>query len=280
MRLSFRVAGRPAPQGSHEIGANGHLMHSSKYLANWRQEVNRACREAYLAAGLTGADMPLIAYPRPVTLWIVHVVQDDQCGAEGSGEPTGKPDLDKLARATIDGLGEARAFKDDSQVVTLLTTKRRRFHPSERPGAVITITDEIETGESNEMATFTPNGRYRLVLEEIGTDEAGDKTWETVVEATDTPERLLAAWLPAIGMTLGDSRASDFLPAPVTEAASAEATKPTRKPRKAAAPPANVQETAPSAAPEPVPAAPVAAAPVAAPAPQETPQRVNPFARG
>lgn len=284
MRLGFRVTGRPAPQGSHELGANGYVMHSSKYLANWRAEVNRACREAYVEAGLTGADMPLIAYPRPVTLAIVHIVQDDQCGAEGTGEPTGTPDLDKLARATIDGLGEARAFKNDSQVVTLVTTKRRPCHPNERPGAVITITDEFEQGETTTVA-FTPNGRFRLVLEEIGTNEDGDRTWETVVEASDTAERLLANWLPAIAGTLGDQ------PAPVTAPSTAadEPAKP-RRGRKAAPPPV-VVETPPAAAPvapvPPVPAPPVEQAAPAVPEPQAPaqpaeapPARVNPFARG
>lgn len=272
MRLSFRVTGRPAPQGSHEVGANGYVMHSSKYLTAWRTEVNRACREAYLAAGLTGDDMPLIDYPWPVHVFIVHVVEAEQCRAEGTDEPSGSPDLDKLARATIDGLGEARAFKNDSQVTTLVTSKRRPCHPDERAGAVITITDEIEQGE-NMTSNFTPSGRYRLVLEEIGTDQSGDRTWETVVEASGTPDTLLGAFLPAIASTLGAS--PDQPTAPGEPEA---APKTTRKPRKSTPPP-NVQETAPVAAPEPVPAAPVAQAAPAAAAPQEAPQRVNPFAR-
>lgn len=136
MQLYVRVYGRPAPQGSHETGANGRLLDSSKYLAKWREQVNFSTRRAYLDAGLGKADMPLIA-AGPVFLVIAHYVTEDQCRAAGTDEPTGRPDVDKLLRATIDGLGEARAFTEDRQVVSVTTSKSRRSEP----GAEIIISD-------------------------------------------------------------------------------------------------------------------------------------------
>lgn len=140
--LIVRVLGRPAPQGSHEIGANNRIMHSSNYLTAWRENVNRATREAYVESGLTRADMPLIPNPRPAFLQIAHFLQDDQGRAAGTLDVTGVPDLDKLVRATIDGLGAARVFANDSQVVFLVTAKMR-IPPGGHPGAYIVISDKM-----------------------------------------------------------------------------------------------------------------------------------------
>jgi Holliday junction resolvase RusA-like endonuclease len=38
-------------------------------------------------------------------------------------EPTVKPDLDKLVRAVLDGITDARAWNDDSQVIAVWATK-------------------------------------------------------------------------------------------------------------------------------------------------------------
>lgn len=139
--LAVRVVGRPAPQGSHEEGAHGHLLHSSKYLQAWRAAVDRQTRETYVRLGLTRADMPLIPNPLPVWLSILHVVLDEQCRAVGTDEPTGVPDVDKLLRATIDGLGAARVFANDSQVKDVRTGKRRVVG-HEPAGAEIIINNE------------------------------------------------------------------------------------------------------------------------------------------
>lgn len=137
MRLTVWVPGRPAPQGSHEVGQHGRVMHSSHYLSAWRLAVNRAVREEYLARGLTRENMPLIPNPQGVSLWIGHCMLLEQCRAEGTDLPTGVPDLDKLVRATIDGLGVARVFANDSQVTFLAAWKIR--HPLGQSGAMITI---------------------------------------------------------------------------------------------------------------------------------------------
>lgn len=205
--LTVRVVGRPAPQGSHEVGANGHVMHSSRYLEGWRMAVNRSVRQAYLLRGMTGADMPFIPGPRPVYVHITHFVLDEQCRAEGTDDPTGAPDLDKLVRATIDGLGEARVFHNDSQVVAISATKER-VTDGAPPGALVIITDHPENdrhkqGEREHM-TYEATGDYRLVLQRVSADdETGERKWETLVEVTDSAESLTETWLPAAQRRLG-----------------------------------------------------------------------------
>lgn len=274
-RLEVRVIGRPAPQGSHDVGEHGYVMHSSKYLKAWRHAVNRDTRKAYVAAGLTGDDMPLIPYPESVVLWIEHVVLDEQCAAAGTVAPTGSPDVDKLTRATIDGLGEARAFTNDSQVVLVTASKRRR-NRGEDVGALIKIETLDASKGDQTVGTFTPTGEYRVVLEKIVIDGDGDRTWDTVIEVTDLPENIASTWLPALAARLGGEPAVD---------AASESPKPqTKRPRKTT--PAAAQ--APAQAPEaPAPAPTVPEQPSAPQTPAEAasvptaaPARVNPFARG
>lgn len=279
--LDVRVVGRPAPEGSHEVGANGYVMHSSKYLDAWRHAVNRDTRQAYIAAGITGAGMPLIPYPAKVWVTVLHLVNDEQCRAQGTDDPTGTPDGDKLLRATIDGLGEARAFGDDSQIVGHRTFKAR----AKLPGAIIQITDERPwwadmSRENVHMGDFTPSGEYRLVLERVGTDADGDRTWETVIEVTDSAQQIADTWLPSLSVRLAAE-----LPAPAelpNVPSSATETGPKRgRPRKATPPAEPVTavlervEPAPTVA-EPAPQPQAPAQPAAAPGPAT---RVNPFAK-
>jgi Holliday junction resolvase RusA-like endonuclease len=258
--LAVTVLGRPAPEGSHELGANGHVMHSSKYLALWRFAVKRDTRKAFLAAGITPDDMPLIPYPRPVYLSITHYVLDEQCRAEGTDEPTGSPDADKLLRATIDGLGEARVFGNDSQVKAFYSEKVRG---NALAGAMIIISDK-PLGEINTMTQ-----QYRLSLELVGRDADGDRTWETIVEANGSAEELARFDLPGIAARLG-AVADVVVPEPAEPAKPAK-----RAPRKATAAPAPepVAEAAQPAAPATggIGSADAVAAVASAP--------VNPFAR-
>lgn len=281
MILFIRVYGRPAPEGSHEVGQHGHVMHSSKYLAAWRAAVNRDTRRAYIEAGLTGADMPLVPYPQPVHIHSIELlVGDDQCRAEGTDEPTGSPDLDKLLRATIDGLGDARAFGNDSQVTRVYELGKRR---DPEPGAVIIISDEPPALALPFLSPTPPPNRgeasmtteYRISIERVtGRDENGFRNTETVFELFGDASTIATAGLTTAGALLGAD--SVKVEAQSAEQAAPAAEKPKRT-RKAAAPAATPE-------PEPEPAtAPVAAEPAAAPSvpsAQEAPRPVNPFARG
>lgn len=148
MRLYITVRGRPAPQGSHELGAAGQFRDSSPYLASWRQQVRIGTMREYARLGIRPEELPLFPAGTPVIIeQCTFYVTPEQCRAAGTDEPIGQPDVDKLLRATLDGLGgakdpkkHARLFADDSQV------KRIRELSKERPaiesyGAYIIIGD-------------------------------------------------------------------------------------------------------------------------------------------
>jgi Holliday junction resolvase RusA-like endonuclease len=221
--LSFIVRGRPAPQGSHEIGANGHVMHSSRYLENWRELVKRATYRAALDAGYRSSDFPLFPAPAAVQVAITHFMRSDQCRAAGTDEPTGAPDVDKLARATIDGLGASGVLSDDSQI-TVIYTDKRRLDTMPDGGAFISISDKItQLKESHDMPEgFTHDGEYQLVLSRTGTGADGERTWETVIDVTDLPDAIAETWLPAIARRIGRESAPAAFMASVPTADGAE----------------------------------------------------------
>lgn len=121
--LDVDVAGTPAPQGSKRHVGNGIMVESSAKVQPWR--------EAVKAASLS---IPHRAAEGPVTVDIAFRLTRPK-GHYGTGRnagrlresapprPTTKPDLDKLVRSTLDALKDAGVYRDDSQVVTLITAK-------------------------------------------------------------------------------------------------------------------------------------------------------------
>ena len=115
----FTVEGTCVPQGSMSV-FNGRIVHQkSKELTAWRTAIGNACRA--IMEPLDGPVEVDITFflnrPRTVTRKTPHV----------------RPDVDKLARAALDGLTGA-AFQDDAQVIRL--TARKAYGP---PGAMFTI---------------------------------------------------------------------------------------------------------------------------------------------
>lgn len=149
VRLVIKVEGRPAPQGSKDLGSAGQLLEQSPYLPAWRRAVVIGTRRAYLLAGIPRERLPLFPAGVPVEIErCVFIVRHDQCRAEGTDEPIGKPDIDKLLRATLDALGgaqkeSARLFADDSQVASIDGLRKARPLPGidgyDRPGALIIV---------------------------------------------------------------------------------------------------------------------------------------------
>ena len=149
--LIISVKGRPAPQGSKDLGSAGQLLESSPYLPAWRQAVKVGAYRAYQAAGIRHSELPLFPPGKPVTFErIVFLVEPTQCRAAGTDEPIGEPDVDKLLRATLDALGGARGkqatarlFADDSQVTATGQLRKARPVPGvalyDRPGALIIV---------------------------------------------------------------------------------------------------------------------------------------------
>ena len=108
------VRGTPAPQGSKRHVGGGRMVEQSKAVGPWREAVRGETQRAM--GHLVPAEGPLSVLinfylPRPKSL------------AKSVTLPAKRPDLDKLARAVLDGLTEGGAWLDDGQVVRLMAQK-------------------------------------------------------------------------------------------------------------------------------------------------------------
>lgn len=284
MRLLIRAEGRPAPEGSHDTDGAGNVRHASVYLPAWRREVALATARAMRASGLTGIGW---VWPRPTPIYVhevTHLVMDVQCRAEGTAAPTGAPDVDKLLRATIDGIGDVRLFEDDSQIVKIHEIGKRRTLPGEAPGAIIIISDE-PPGAAVEQGEQEVN-EFRIVLERVtGRDGEGFRNYETVMELHGAPEVIAQTGVTTLGALLGLEGVSIMLPAEaaVTTERAAPAAAPAKRgpgrPRKTTAAAAETPAAAPEAPAEPAAPAEPVSEPQAPAEPAEAPRRVNPFAQ-
>lgn len=156
MRLSFDVVGTPAPQGSKRGFVNRHtgkvsmVESSSERVRSWRSDVRDAAEKAVADDG-----WPLERGPVAVT--VVFRIGRPK-GHYGTGRnadvlkasappfPAKKPDLDKLARATLDAL-TGIVFADDEQVVTLRVRKVWVAGRAIRPGALIDVDRLVDPAE-------------------------------------------------------------------------------------------------------------------------------------
>lgn len=129
--ISFFVFGTPIPQGSTTA-----FMHKGKpvitsanrHLKGWRTKVRGA---AYSARNGTqeapgGEEMAPGYYMTRLTFWMPRPAF--HYGAKGlkvsaPGHPGVKPDLDKLVRAVLDGITDAKVWGDDSQVLGIMAVK-------------------------------------------------------------------------------------------------------------------------------------------------------------
>ncbi len=136
--MIITVRGLPAAQGSKRpvrLG-NGKIgMVEPKAVGPWREavraETQRVMGEEARAMGWTAGIEPLTCPVQVVLVFaMIRPKSHYRTGRNGAllrdgvpGRPAGKPDLDKLARAVLDGLTAGGAWKDDSQVVTLIAEK-------------------------------------------------------------------------------------------------------------------------------------------------------------
>lgn len=139
--VELQVNGSPAPQGSKTISPRGGMWESSKAVKPWREAV-RAETQRIITDPFTGPVRVYLTFriARPKghfrTGKNAHLLLD-----RAPAYPASKPDVDKLARAVLDGLTEGGAWKDDGQVVHLTAIKKYAF-PA---GCLITIS-EMEEG--------------------------------------------------------------------------------------------------------------------------------------
>lgn len=116
----FTVPGKPITQGSMSV-FNGRVVHQkSKELTAWRNDIYRACA-AVMDEPLTGAVRVEVTFSL------------EQPRSTRRATPYVRPDIDKLARAVLDGL-TGIAFADDGQVIQLVCEKQYGI-----PGAHIRI---------------------------------------------------------------------------------------------------------------------------------------------
>jgi crossover junction endodeoxyribonuclease RusA len=136
--MMITVRGTPAPQGSKRHVGGGRMVEMSKAVGPWREAVRAETQRA------TNGDKPIdgpvlviirfyLARPRGHyrTGRNAHLVKDT-----APKFPVGRPDIDKLARAVLDGITMGGAWVDDAQVVHMDTVKLYG-----QPGCIIEIRD-------------------------------------------------------------------------------------------------------------------------------------------
>lgn len=130
--MQLRISGLPKPQGSKRV-YNGRVVEAAgNALKAWRRAIADEC-QAQVTEGhklLTGAiEVSVVFYlPRPKT-----VKESDR------KLPIVPPDIDKLARGLLDGIGQSQViWGDDSQVVELKAVK---VYGTDFIGADVKITE-------------------------------------------------------------------------------------------------------------------------------------------
>jgi Holliday junction resolvase RusA-like endonuclease len=129
--MQIRIYGDPAPQGSKRV-FNGRIVEASgNKLKVWRKAIAAACQnlvteEHLLLLGPVRVEVEFYL-PRPASVTI-----------KKRALPIVPPDLDKLLRGLLDGIGQSEViWGDDSQVVQIDAAKL--YADETEPGATVTI---------------------------------------------------------------------------------------------------------------------------------------------
>jgi crossover junction endodeoxyribonuclease RusA len=112
--MIITVRGTPAPQGSKRHVGGGRMIEMSKAVGPWREAVRGETQRAMLGRS---------PVTRPVSVLINFYLPRPKSLAKSITLPAKRPDIDKLARAVLDGLTEGGAWLDDGQVVRLMCQK-------------------------------------------------------------------------------------------------------------------------------------------------------------
>lgn len=138
--VTISVAGTPAPQGSKRHVGGGRMIEMSKALPPWREAVRAEAQRAM-------EGRPVLEGPLMVEIHFRLPRPKGHYGARGLRPsapplPDKKPDIDKLARAVLDGCKTGGVYGDDSQVVHLVARKVYADHLF-APGAIITVSGRV-----------------------------------------------------------------------------------------------------------------------------------------
>ena len=114
------VRGLPAPQGSKRHVGRGIMVESSRAVGPWREAVRAETQREMGDLTIRGpvAVEVTVRLPRPRSHYGTGR-NADLIKPSAPHFPAGRPDLDKLLRALLDGLTAGGAWADDSQVVNL-----------------------------------------------------------------------------------------------------------------------------------------------------------------
>ena len=130
--MQLRIEGLPKPQGSKRV-FNGRVVEAAgNALKAWRKAIAQECH-----AQVTEAHKPLLG---PVSVTVVFYLPRPKTVSEKDRAlPIVPPDLDKLARGLLDGIGQSEViWGDDSQVIELKATK---VYGTDFIGAEVKITE-------------------------------------------------------------------------------------------------------------------------------------------
>jgi len=158
-RLHIDVPGEPQPQGSkravRDRAGNARLVEggcdaAKKRLRSWREAVSELAALRYHGPPIAGpvAVSAVFRFPRPPSHW-TRSGRLTAAARREAREKTSKPDLDKLLRAVLDSLTDARVIGDDAQVVAFVEPTRKCFCEPGDEGAevrVFTLNQARETG--------------------------------------------------------------------------------------------------------------------------------------
>ena len=130
--MQLRIEGLPKPQGSKRV-YNGRVVEAAgNALKVWRKAIADEC-----LAQVTEAHKLMLG---PVRVDIVFYLPRPKTVKEKNRPlPIVPPDIDKLARGALDGIGQCgMVWNDDSQVIELRATK---VYATDFQGADIKITE-------------------------------------------------------------------------------------------------------------------------------------------
>jgi Holliday junction resolvase RusA-like endonuclease len=138
--VTFQVIGDPAPQGSKRAIVNRYtgraaIVESSRKVKPWRADVREEALRHFPDGPLEG--------PIDVHLTFRFARPAGHYGKRGllpsaPIEKVTKPDVDKLARSTLDALTGV-SFRDDAQVVILAAVKEFTTESSEWTGCLVEV---------------------------------------------------------------------------------------------------------------------------------------------
>lgn len=130
--LIIRAIGQPAPQGSFFailVKGRPQVIADNKATKPWRLDVVAAAGSAMRATSWL---------PLNEALAVEIVFFLDRPKSVRREYPSTRPDIDKLARSTLDALATAKVFSEDGRVVDL-TLRKRYCEPGQPAGARIRV---------------------------------------------------------------------------------------------------------------------------------------------